>query len=471
MFRQDSVHWLPVASTAREVCKNYRLMHLECLPTHLKKWAARKRWESFELPYAYCTLKSKCFADDEDGAKHVCEKPGHSCFRRIISWRSHPARRVYKGVGRAILGVIKLLGIGFETDNLFTAVRDFRGAVGKLSCSSDTCLRCNSRKPRLSICVADAAQMYEELSPTRIRDAVGFLVSRLQLLMPHVRGIAVAKSRPLHTWASNNEFRHRSASTVWTWSDIFSVLDLALRQPVVRLGKALFRQVIGAPIGGHLSKATASAVLAVDEFKACQNLGILQAAQYVPRQATSLCEVVAFTRYVDDLAMGSRVLCEVCLCSMTSLIYSKPISFDPTKPDDFGVPWLDVWLLGVDGELLVRADGAENAWRACGGAGVPNKFRVKPWQGDVHTDVKELRSIAAGRLVRLKSLSLNEQQLHAAVSSEIGIWAMSGYPAKTIQQVWCQLPHFPLASRAAAVVLNSWIRSGMPQRILSSWFQ
>ena len=52
---------------------------------------------------------------------------------------------------------------------------------------------------------------------------------------------------------------------------ILTVLDLALKQPHVRLGKLLFEQVRGVPIGGHMSKAIASSVLAVEELRWCED--------------------------------------------------------------------------------------------------------------------------------------------------------------------------------------------------------
>ena len=472
LFRQDTVHWTPVFACARAVCEEYRQLHLQVLPVHLRRWASKRRWEGFELPYAYCTLKAKCFAvQDVDGCtEHVCQKPGHSCFRRIISWRSHPARNMYKGVGRALLGLISLLGVGFETANLFSAVEDFRAAVSKLACDSLVCVRCCSPKPLLSICVCDAAQMYEELHPEKIREAVAFLISRIRQLKPEAKGIAVAKSKRLHTRLTFSDFGYKSNCTVWTWSDISVVLDLALQQPIVRLGKALFRQDLGAPIGGHLSKAIASAVLAFAELRACESLDLSKSAGYVARQATSIGESVACTRYVDDLAMGSRTLCPTCLHCLTQLVYPKPICFDPTLPDGFGVRWLDVWLQGDSGSLVVRVDGVEHAWMASAGAGLPQKFRIKPWLGDQHTDFSEMRGIAAGKLTRLKSLKLEAQQLRAAVRNEICIWVLSGYPAKALRRIWGSLPHFPEASSIATDMLTRWMHSALPQRILAGWF-
>ena len=468
MFRQDPLHWQPMHGDAQSICEEYRQLHLRLLPQHLKRFASRERWRSFKLPYAYCTIKSKCFHAAGD-VSHICTKRGHSCFRRIISWRAHPASHMYKNAGRAILGIISELAVGFETANLFSAVKDFRSAVNKLMCCSDLCVRCREPKPTLSICVCDAAQMYEELDPSRIRQSVLGLIELLKNKRPSAVGIVVARSRHLRTWVATNDFRHRAASTVWTWSDIVCVLDLALQQRVIRLGKALFRQVIGAPIGGQLSKAIASAVLAFEEFSACNKLLVLRASGFLPSAANVLSDAVANTRYVDDLAMASQVLCTSCLHKLTKLLYAQPVAFEPATREILGFPWLDVWLDSVGGSLTVTAAGLEQAWREAGGAGAPKKFRVVPWLGDHHTDLSEVRGIVAGKLVRWKSLQLEQECLEATVRAELLVWALSGYPAQQLRKIWGRLPHFPKASHIALRTLDDWSNSGLPTCIRSSW--
>ncbi|CAE7797368.1 unnamed protein product, partial [Symbiodinium necroappetens] len=211
MFRQDDVHWVPFQGSVAEAVEAYRRLHSELLPSHLKRFSAKSRWRSFELPYAYCTLKAKCFAE----------------------------------------------GIG------------------------------------LSLVVCDAAQMYEEISPRMVFEAVDLLI----------------------TLAKN------------------------------RLGKFLFEQVRGVPIGG-----------------------------------------------------------------------------------DLGHPWLDVWLFDDRGRLGIRADGVEVAWRAAGGQGYPTKHRLKPYLGPAACCQAELRSLAAGRLVRWKSMDLQSQRLREAVATELQVWVLYGYP-------------------------------------------
>ena len=129
MFRQDDDHWLPVNANVEGTVEDYRCLHEQCLPQHLSHFARKSKWAHYRLPYAYTTLKQKCFQSE---VAQTCTKPGHSCFRRIIAWTTHPAKSLYRGAARAISGMITALNAGFETASLHTAIPDLRRAVAKL---------------------------------------------------------------------------------------------------------------------------------------------------------------------------------------------------------------------------------------------------------------------------------------------------------------------------------------------------
>ena len=70
-------------------------------------------------------------------------------------------------------GAVRLWGKGFETHDLFSAVRDLRVAVGKLNHSHDfvhSCYKCNSSKQPLCVWVGDAAQLFEEVCRDEVFD-------------------------------------------------------------------------------------------------------------------------------------------------------------------------------------------------------------------------------------------------------------------------------------------------------------
>ena len=84
---------VPRNATTAEVRKAFRLLHWGLMPTRLRYMALPSRWARFGLNYMYMNLKAKCFSD---GVGRVCAKPGHSCLRKVVSWRSHPAVDYYR---------------------------------------------------------------------------------------------------------------------------------------------------------------------------------------------------------------------------------------------------------------------------------------------------------------------------------------------------------------------------------------
>ena len=82
------VHWRRVDCTAQEVSALYHHLHRGGLLRRFAYMASAHRWAGFGLNYTYMHLKAKCFAHMQG---RTCQKPGHSCFHKVVSWCSHPA--------------------------------------------------------------------------------------------------------------------------------------------------------------------------------------------------------------------------------------------------------------------------------------------------------------------------------------------------------------------------------------------
>ena len=468
MFRQDNDHWLPVNACVQGIVEEYRCLHEQCLPQHLRHFAKKSKWAHYSLPYAYTTLKQKCF---QSGVGQTCRKAGHSCFRRIIAWSTHPAKSLYRGASRAISGMIAALGAGFETANLHTAIPDLRRAVARLRSSSEPCVcaRCSKSKAQVCVQVLDAAQMYEELPVDRVLLAAQEFQKILQE-NNDAAGIAVTRKKRLHTWLSKCAGHFNQRAKIWRWADILTVLTLALSQPTVRLGRFLFKQVRGVPIGGHCSKAIASLVLAFDEFKWVKNKLAQVQLGFLPDETWEFHEVAAFVRYVDDVATASKVLCDDCLLDLVDTIYTPPIKFEAAPSSKLGVPFLDIWIVPENNDIRIRADLAEADWRDQAGKHAPAKFRLKPWRGFCSFDLREARGLVASKLVRLRTLQLPQNELRKAVSAELQLWILSGYPRQIIEKLWTHAHHFPAASKCARNQLHAWaMQSNLPDRVASYW--
>ena len=86
------------------------------------------------LPYGYGTVKAKCFKGSfATGWQHSCEKPGHSCFRKIVSWGRCEAsvRRIFRQVSRAATILVVKYCLGWETLSLKSSIVDLRRRIDK----------------------------------------------------------------------------------------------------------------------------------------------------------------------------------------------------------------------------------------------------------------------------------------------------------------------------------------------------
>ena len=455
MVNQDTYHWVRVHVLPEEVVEQYRQQHVSKLPPYMTHFGSHSRWKNWRLPYMYVNVKSKCF---DSGVGRICNKLGHACCRRVVSWAKHPCRWLYKQNARAMEASVRLWGQGLETRDLSTAVSDFRAAVNNLKhehgCLS-TCHRCGEPKPSLCLWVGDAAQLFEEVA----RDEVLLRLKHiLRDLEASTGGYAVVtrKNRRLHYWVARNNFRPSLGAKLHRWQEIEDIAQLALSQIAVNVGPTVYEQCRGVPIGGFMSKQFASVFLGFAESRWAQAASSKTCAEWIP-QYMSFSETVAATRYVDDLALASSALCAACLGSLTTRIYEPPIQFEETKPTEYGLPWLDVWLSASGLNLYVCAHGVESRWRdeaAVGNFQFPVKYRMMPFQGTEVLNEFLLAAQLSGRLQRLKSLHLDAQSMRSAIRCELQLWVLHGYPLSVIDNIWKKGRHYPEALTYARELLR-----------------
>ena len=457
MVNQYNDDWVRRFVNVADVVENYRQAHAEKLPQYWQSYCAPARWRRWCLAYMYINIKTKCF---QSGVGRTCAKAGHACCRRIVSWSAHPCRWMYKLNAKALEAVVRLWASGFETKDLFSAVVDLRAATkrlrhdhGYLTC----CFMCKKEKHPFCVWVGDAAQLFEEISRDEVLRRLKCIVRQLHCASGAF-GIVTKHSRRLHYWFAKNNFRPSHGARLHRWDDTIAIAEVALLQTCVKVGPVVYEQRRGVPIGGFMSKKCASIFL-----------GFCEDDWLTSGRATRWCppgfkfeHTAAATRYVDDLAMVSSVLCSSCLEAMVSQIYDKPVQFEAAKPTELGTPWLDVWLMCEGLDLRVHAHGVEHAWRSQalhGTVGQPTKFRLMPFQGVDLVDLTLLKGVLNGRLTRLKSLDLTPQDIKLAVECELQIWALHGYPLRIILEVWQCGRYFPEAVKHARATLQHALRN------------
>eukprot|EP00969_Alexandrium_andersonii_P216843 9577179-Alexandrium_andersonii.AAC.1 len=67
--------------------------------------------------------------------------------------------------------------------------------------------------------VADAAQMYEDLDPAAVLEALKGMCEAAK--KQGYKGVAILKWRRLWGWLSRTEIAHNSATKVLSWEDIY----------------------------------------------------------------------------------------------------------------------------------------------------------------------------------------------------------------------------------------------------------
>ena len=155
------------------------------------------------LPYGYGTVKAKCFKGSfSTGWQHSCEKPRHSCFRKIVSWGRCEAsvRRIFRQVSRAATILVAKYCLGWETLSLKSSIVDLRRRLDKLDFDCICCPCCKQpRNSRISLLVADAGQMYEQIQPADV-------LSNLKAVIEHAqqegyRGVCTHEKQKTPWWS------------------------------------------------------------------------------------------------------------------------------------------------------------------------------------------------------------------------------------------------------------------------------
>ena len=460
----DAVHWRQADCSVQEVSALYHHLHRGGLPRRFAYMASARRWADFGLNYMYMNLKAKCFAHEQG---RTCQKPGHSCLRKVVSWCSHPAVDYYRWLARGAQTLVAAWGRGHDVSSLKTAAAELRAKVALLdgpafsgggeACGQapDTvrCARCKACMTGPAVVVADAAQMYEEVPPSRVRSGLLSLID--WATGRGYAGVAVSKRTAGPSFLVRQRWRHPPGTVLFTWDELSRGLDLALAQSAVSVGNSVWVQAEGLPIGGPHSPACCSVVLGADEATWTDNAATRAAHGFNP-SGRRLEEQVALARYVDDLIMVSRVWCSSCLEDMLTVMYRKPVQFDRQATAAHGQPWLDMWVSFRHGALEIHMDGQEQDWVQCQASVPPAKTRLKPYLGDDAASLEALRLHVSGRSARLRQAGLDDTALHLAVKREVLVIALHGYPREMMRRVWSRSCQYPAAAKQARLVLGTW---------------
>ena len=380
------------------------------------------------LPYGYGTVKAKCFQGSlSDGWRHTCCKPLHSCFRKIVSWGSCEAnvRALFRHASRATTLLVAKYCLGWETLSLKNSVADLKSRLCKLDLSCACCPGCGAeRDSRISLLVADAGQMFEQIDP---KDVIKNLRSVIECAqVAGYQAVVLKRGKRLRGSLCRSEHVAVHNADVWVFSDLLALVELSLHDALkhVRWGDRVLRQAKGSPIGGLMSRLHAMLALGPAENAVVCHSDALLASQ------------LAAVRYVDDLLLVST-RCLDCVRSLVQRIYPEYIKFDVEQASYTNVHWLDVSVTVAEHGVVVDAWLAEEAW-LYGRSLFPERQRWPPFLHHSCFSPSDFKQRVKALVARWSQMGLSKSQLQAPVAHLMAVLAKLDYPQNLVIKGLCR---------------------------------
>ena len=382
-------------------------------------------------PYMYPFVKAKCFAAS---GGHTCQKIGHSCLRKVVSFVHVPWRRAWRLGGRAVQILISSTGPGFSVWKLKQVVPIFRQKFGMLRWGPDPqeCICCNGPKWYTTLLVADAAQMYEQVDSRLVLDAFDAKAALL-LQLQEKDTITVRRQFPVRGWPGGSIHTRSRNFIVFSVAQLRRMLQASCMLRFASIGNLVVK-ARGLVIGGLVSMISAVCLLSFEEEQFLQG-GWTRVWQVPPQW--EIHELFFGLRYVDDLLLVSGSLCHQCLrtglCSMFS------VHFD-INPEEAEQTWTDL-VFSVDPMTRGVSWTAKNPNRLwVQGKGDKKKERYVPFLGRLQCPFGMLRCLLLGRLARLRELELPAESQLVLLFEEIQELILEGYPISILRAVIHSLP-------------------------------
>lgn len=258
----------------------------------------------------------------------MCNKVGHSCERKEVSYVTLWGRGFFREIHRAAPIIIETAG-GWEVWNPSDSPRVLRRRISLLRRHPDyetVCAKCGKEKePGLAQVVSDAGQFYgQSTAGSAIADFKDCSEGAEHIGRRDTVTIRLGPSVEGKMGGGISDFVPRGARVlVFRASEVVRMFEVIVRMVLVALGDTLYRLphcLIGFPFG----EIAVSARAAVCELTWLQQGKNIEAGEHL----TGWLWVwyVATARYVDDLYMSGFVLCAACLTQMPEKVY--PFQFD-----------------------------------------------------------------------------------------------------------------------------------------------
>jgi len=241
------------------------------------------------------------------------------------------------------------------------------------------CLKCGGPKQPISFLVGDATRLYTNIDTTSVLDAAIDMANAYQRFTG-TSNVTVLRTTRVHGYAGGSIYTHACKST-FSVTELYSLLTFATLCRVFTVGNAYVEQVLGIPMGGHLSKIMISILLASMESNAFSDRQwLIENGFYLPvflqrRMHPSV--LFNGLRHVDDALIFSRVYCTDCLTILMHAIYRAPLQFSVESLPPV-CEFLDTDVIAVDNRLRLLIRQKNQEW-AAGTSDTIHKFGFPPY--------------------------------------------------------------------------------------------
>ena len=391
-------------------------------------------------PKLFAFVKSKCFADS---GKKVCQKPNHSCFRRVMDTSQVAFASSWKVLGRAVRAVMQAIG-GHEVYDQSEAGERVAALFSSLGPPASQCKVCGcDLDGKVCVLSADVDQAFESCQGSNVGPAWSWASSKFQ-----------------SQWNSNvvqikrgKRFEYRVGPVPWSrgwWllnlEQCGKALMAAASVTLAVVGDVV-AQLHGMSIGGSMSSSAVSVRFATEEAVA------FKSPSHVSGGFGGLGKQdVNWLRYVDDVLAASRCVCSVCMERFFSTLYSEPLSVVFSSSRDCSKPcvWLhfEIYVVGSGVAWTLKNSNRSYLFGMHAAPFVP---AFLPWPGALPYHFKQLRSIMISRLALAWSSQLSVIQSSLCVLELLLELHRLQYPLDLLRALIHSTPKVPAALLARQI--------------------
>jgi hypothetical protein len=312
------------------------------------------------------------------------------------------------------------------------------------------CYRCHAAKAPIEWLIGDATRLYTSVSTEQVIEAAQEFKELFEKYTREDK-VSVLHTRRVKGYAGGATHNTKTGTT-FTTAELMDMVKFATLCRVFRVGDAIVRQVLGVPMGGHMSKIFISILLCKMEGDLFDDRRWLIDNDFfseVMRDAgLHPTELVNGIRWVDDVLIFSRIFCQDCLVLLLKRMYKAPLEFEIEGRPPVG-EFLDL-LIRTRGDKLGFSLRQKNEKWAYGESDTIAKTSLPPVLGRPVISRKRVSVYLSSKLHRVDQVHPQGtlQRTHALVDILTEVHKL-GYPSPFVRRALDGIRHIRVRDLAA----------------------